>query len=104
MRYLVLTLALIGCTQEQPKANALKRERIEAAKAIAEKPPQPRTYMIQGNQLVVVEVASADRGFVDMQKCYIWRDQEYKTSSISCPSEQSTEPVRVLGESEKNGY
>ena len=51
------------------------------------KPPVPRTYTIQGNQLQVIEVPVADSsGFVDQQRCFIYRDAEFKTSSISCES------------------
>ena len=102
--WLVL-LVVAGCSpSEQTKANKIKSERIESARAIAAQPPQPKTYAINGNQLVVVEVSSADGRFVDKQKCFVWRDQEFKTSAISCPSEQATEVPGVLGESEKSGY
>ena len=74
MRYLVLTLALIGCTQEQPKANKLNVERIE---------PQ-RTHQVGTNQIISVQVPG--EAWHDTQKCYVFRDLEFKTSSISCPT------------------
>lgn len=57
------------------------------AEAQLAKPPVSRTYTIQGNQIQVVELPVADTsGFVDQQRCFIYRDAEFKTSSISCES------------------
>ena len=110
MRYLLAGLALIGvlllgCLDAADNRTAVRKQaKTTAAKALAAKAPEPRTLIINGNQLVVIGVPSQDGSAVEVQRCYIWRDAEYKTSTISCPSEQETMPFSVLGESEKSGY
>jgi hypothetical protein len=89
---ILLLLALSGC-KDAPADNkqAKKQAMKEQAKLVVSKTPQPRTYNFDGHQLVVVDIPSADEaGYVEVQKCYVWRDVEFKTSSISCPAEQSS--------------
>lgn len=76
MRYLVLTLALIGCTQEQPKPQAKQREQATVE-------PQ-RTHQVGSNQIIAIQVPG--EAWHETQKCYVFRDLEFKTSSISCPA------------------
>ena len=88
---LVIPLAIMGCKGEAVDAAATSKARNDKRVAKAEvalgKTPVPRTYTIQGNQLQVIEVPVADTsGFVDQQRCFIYRDAEFKTSSISCES------------------
>jgi hypothetical protein len=93
-----VAVLLAGCG-DKPVPNRVekKQARIEAAKIIVSKTPQPHTYDFDGNQLVVVGIPAADEaGFVDVQTCYVWRDESYKTASISCPSDQ-TSPVVLPG-------
>ena len=85
---IVVVLAACSSEAESPKVTH-KQERKEKAEAIARKTPVPRTYQIDGHQLMVVDVPSADGGFVDVQKCFVWRDAEFKTASMQCPGEQS---------------
>ena len=83
-----LVLVLSGCGGEkiaQPRLTTAAR--LAHAETQLAKPPVPRTYTIQGNQIQVVELPVADTsGFVDQQRCFIYRDVEFKTSSISCES------------------
>ena len=76
-RLLIITL-LVGCTAQTapPKPNAPKVERIT----------EPKTIMVNGNQIVVVDVPSTGGEWFDAQRCYIYRDVEFKTSSITCPT------------------
>ena len=91
-------LHLVACGDNpKPDRAAKKQERIEQAKGILAKTPQPRTYNFDGNQLVVVGIPLADdHGFIDVQRCYVWRDAEYKTSTLSCPSAQEN-PMDLSG-------
>lgn len=79
----------IGCSEKKPdpqiKANEERRAARIQAKVAAQ--PVPRAYQINGNELLVVDILSEGefRSSVDRQRCYIWRDKELKTSSISCP-------------------
>jgi hypothetical protein len=77
MRFaIVITLALLGCSKETPKSNALNVERIA---------PEPqRTLQVGTNQLISVQIPGQE--WHSTQKCYIFRDLEFKTSSISCPA------------------
>ena len=89
---LAAPLFLVGCPSTPPAdlaaaSKANKERRMLKAEAQLAKPPVPRTYTIQGNQIQVVELPVADTsGFVDQQRCFIYRDAEFKTSSISCES------------------
>lgn len=95
MRSLLIALLLIGCSQEKPKEVRVRQE----VKASA-----PTTIPVNGNQIVVVEIPSKDGKYTDIQKCYVWRDAEFKTSSMSCPSEQTVESPGVLGTPERSNY
>jgi len=83
---LVSALVLAGCSDtvaEKPRKT--RQERAADAQAQLSKTPDSRTYRIEGNELRVVEVPVKDStDFVDIQRCFIWRDQEFKTSTMSC--------------------
>lgn len=87
--WLIVAALLAGCADDEiPRAAARKahtENRQAKAEAALSKTPVPRTYSMQGNQLQVVEVPVADDfGFVEMQRCFIWRDQEFKQATMSC--------------------
>jgi outer membrane biogenesis lipoprotein LolB len=88
---LIAALLLVGCSQAAehettPRLTAADRKAFsEHAKSL---PPDTHTYQVQGNQLLVVDVpvdGTAKR--VESQKCFVWRDQEFKTASIQCPAD-----------------
>jgi hypothetical protein len=81
----LLLLLLIGCSKPEPDRKEKMHARIEAAKQVESKTPEPRTYTINGHQLVVVDLSSADsEGYIDEHKCFIWRDVEFRTATMSC--------------------
>lgn len=88
--WLIAAVLLAGCTNNTPintvaASKARKEVRLAQAEAVLSKTPVPRTYSLQGNQLQVVEVPVTDGfGFVEMQRCFIWRDQEFKQATMSC--------------------
>ena len=89
---LAIPALLAGCADDDintvaaRKAHADKRQ--AKAEAALSKTPVPRTYPVGQNQLQVVEVPVADSsGFVDIQRCFIFRDQEFKQTTMSCPQQ-----------------
>lgn len=90
--WLIAAALLAGCADDDINTAAARKVHTEKRQAKAEaalsKTPVPRTYSLQGNQLQVVEVPVADGfGFVEMQRCFIFRDQEFKQATMSCPAE-----------------
>lgn len=85
---LFVVVALAGCGEPAPPMSAAKKaSRQEKAEAALSANPVPRSYRFDGSELKVIEVPVKDgSGFVDLNRCYIWRDQEFKTASISCES------------------
>lgn len=50
-----------------------------------------RVLQAGAHELVVLDVPSAQRGtLVERQRCYVWRDSEFKTATISCPSGEAS--------------
>ena len=79
--------------KEWPQIRAAILERAEhkceKCKALAQeglaKTPTPRTYRIDGNELKVIDVPVLDStGLLDVQRCFVWRDQEFRSSTLSC--------------------
>lgn len=85
---LFVVVALAGCGEPAPPMSAAKKaSRQEKAESALSVNPVPRSYRFDGNELKVIEVPVKDgSGFVDTQRCFVWRDQEFKTASISCES------------------
>jgi hypothetical protein len=86
MRWLLLIcLVLAGCEGEQAHPRRSPKERQEAAEVKLGKTPVPRVYRYPDGELRVLEVPVKDgSSFVDQQRCFVWRDEQYKTASISC--------------------
>lgn len=86
---LILALGLLaacgkGSSEQERQAN--REARKERAAAAVSKPIEPRVHKVGPNELVTVEVPSADSlGYVDIQRCYVWRDLELRTAALSCP-------------------
>ena len=102
----VLILLLAGCSDDAPvKSGKTRAVRIAEAEAAVSKSPVPRTYQVGEHQLLVIEVPARDsRGFVENQRCFIWRDAEYKSASIQCPAD-AIDPLPLVGpEDDKSRY
>lgn len=86
---LILAVGLLAACGKGPSEQerlANRSVRIERAQKIISKPIEPRVQKVGPNELVTVEVPSADRlGYIDSQRCYVWRDLEFRTASLSCP-------------------
>lgn len=87
-RLILLAVALVvaGCGDTVAEKTRLSRQkREESAQLLLSKTPQPQVYYLDGNELKVIEVPVRDStGNVDVQRCFLWRDQEFKTSTLSC--------------------
>jgi hypothetical protein len=85
---LALVIVLAGCGEAVPKtAPQARHERREAAEAQAARTPAPLVYRYADGELRSFDVPTLAPGsaLIETQKCFVWRDQEFKTASISCP-------------------
>ena len=94
----LILLLLTGCSDSVPDKEVVKvwkaknKERVESKLS---KGPDTRTHTLPAGQLLVMEVPVSDYpGGLDSQRCFVWRDTEFKTAAVSCPS-----PDAQLGES-----
>lgn len=85
---MLAALVLVGCSPGNDPAEARKArqlQRQEASEAVLSKTPDARTYRYDGNELKVIEVPVRDAaGFVDIQRCFVWRDAEFRSAALSC--------------------
>lgn len=81
-----LVVVLAGCGDEPAKPRRTPAERAEAAELKLQRTPIPRVYRYGDGELRVLEVPVKDTtgGFVDMQRCFLWRDEAFKTATLSC--------------------
>jgi hypothetical protein len=86
----LIAMAALGCLVACDRtAERLKSE--ARAKVKAASPITPRTVQVGQHQLLVIDVPSVELGiFIENQRCYVWRDAEFRVSSMSCPHQPST--------------
>lgn len=85
---LLIALAVSACDSAPPPAHAATRkERRQDAEAVVSKKPEPFVYSYTEGELRVYDVPTLAPGsaLVESQKCFVWRDREFRTSTISCP-------------------
>jgi hypothetical protein len=88
MRLLLLCVLLAGCSPAPEQRQPSQVRSSQAAEEAVARTPIPRTYQIDGNQLQVIEVpVRIGSRFVEHQRCFVWRDAEFKTTSLQCPSD-----------------
>ncbi|WP_449574546.1 hypothetical protein [Methylibium petroleiphilum] len=83
-----MAVLLSGCdrgpSKEELKQHSEKR-RADVAAALAG-PLQPRTIKAGAHEVIVIEVPYSEFGrIVSRQRCFVWRDAEFKTATMSCP-------------------
>ena len=93
----IVTLVLLAaCSGDQKVASTAEKKTARAAKAqqVLSQPATQTIHHINGNQLIVIDfpVRMAD-DFADMKRCFVWRDEEFKTSSLSCEQEDTSSGV-----------
>lgn len=95
MRTLPFAIAVIvflaGCGDPKPKGRLQPDpKRVALMEKQLDGPAKSRAYAVGANQLFVVDVpVQSGRVFVERQRCFVWRDAEFKTSSLSCESNPS---------------
>ena len=68
---------LAGCEKQQEPRKAWKPASDRTHKAT--------TRIVDGNELIAIEVPSTGiAGIPESASCFVWRDKEFKSSSISC--------------------
>ena len=80
MRKLTVTIFVFCLTACDKPAEAPKPR-----KTTAERHHTAVTRDVRGNELIVLEVPAAGLvGLPENTNCFVWRDKEFKTASISC--------------------
>jgi hypothetical protein len=91
---LVLCLAAIvlaGCSEAPATQRNTATRDTEAALA---KTPVPRSYSFEGSELKIIEVpVRVGKRWVDTQRCFVYRDFDLKSASISCEAAPSLDGV-----------
>jgi hypothetical protein len=69
--------------------------RLPARSQPSARTPEPRSYRFDGNELKIIDVPVKDAsGFLDLARCFVWRDAEFRTASLSC----GTRPDVILSD------
>jgi hypothetical protein len=88
-----VAIASLGACDREPEkqraAQLVERHQAQAkAKLKADAPITPRALQVGNHELLVIEVPSVEFGsFVSSQRCYVWRDAEFRVATMSCPHE-----------------
>lgn len=62
-----------------------RQARIERAEAALARTPVPRTYRYPDGELRVLEVPARDSsGWLEVQRCFLWKDHDGRVASLSC--------------------
>lgn len=93
---LVACLCLPACDR-QPTAEEVKLRKAEREAKVAaaiNRSLSPRVLQAGVHQLVVLDVPFAEtRTQVAIERCYVWRDSEFKTATLSCPGGEPTQYI-----------
>lgn len=85
---LALSFILAGCNNSvTDKPIKTRQQRTADTEARLNNGPTQRTYKVAGGEFKVLDApVSGFGGFtVRTQQCFVWRDAEYRTASLSCP-------------------
>lgn len=93
---LILLLALAACSDsERPVAHARAKN---IAPAFTQEPVVQR-YKIDGNDLLVIDIPSKNpAGFAESQRCFVWRDTQFNSATMTCPHEADYIPAEHFPE------
>ena len=88
---LLILASLVGCGESKPPSSKLtseQRSKIDTQRA--HEPPGMIVQKIDGGEMVVLTVPTGGtEKRLDVQRCFLWRDSYYRTTSMSCPADQS---------------
>lgn len=82
LRVLLVCALLASCSEPHERATL----RVDRKKA-ADQAPKRSVYRFESGELVVLDVPTTIGGYADSQKCFLWRDQEFKAASLQCPND-----------------
>jgi hypothetical protein len=88
-----------GETGARPEAAQPPLERsvaAAAARARADLPINPRILKVGANQVQVIDIpsmVSPKSALVETRRCYVWRDLEFRTASVTCPEDGEMLPA-----------
>lgn len=84
----LLLVFLYGCNEAPAEPSVSKAaQRRQAAQALADQPPKQTVYHLAHGDLIVLDIATVmPGGNPDSQKCFVWRDTEYKAATLQCPA------------------
>ena len=78
---ILILLVLAGCSKPPPPV-------VHAVEPPSQVEPLVTIHEVDGNQLIVMKaVTKSDFGIQESQTCFVFRDREYKASSLSCPAD-----------------
>lgn len=88
----IAVLLCAGCSDSPPEKPRVKVN----TQARADQPPKRTIYRFDEGQLVVLDIATVGPGgYADSQKCFLWRDAEFRTASLQCPNDAPGELERT---------
>lgn len=89
-----LAVALGGCSGRVEQAPTPRKSHADVERELSAA-PERRTITIDGNQLLVIDVPQRIAGtdWLEFQRCFIWRDAEYRSATLSCPHEPADDPA-----------
>lgn len=79
MRCAWLSLVLLVACTEHHEAIPLQ---------VVQPSPQVIEHDVKGNAALVMQLTTVDDlGLAHKQRCFVWRDAEYRTAALSCPAD-----------------
>lgn len=79
MRWLIVCSLLVACS-ETPRPKVVR--------AVVNPQPDSRAYQVRSGELIVIDVPiGGNARYSESQKCFVFRDTEFRTASMQCPNE-----------------
>jgi hypothetical protein len=95
---IISMLAIVGCDRSTPRDTTQPPRLEQKRKAVEERvkagPVATVSKLAEGDVIeLAIPSASSTGRYLDVQRCYVWRDNATKSASMSCPHQP--EQVRV---------
>lgn len=84
-RALLVCALLVACSDTPERSVRVNRK--QAAQSLADQPPKRSVYRFESGELTVLDIATTVGGYADSQRCFLWRDAEFRTASLQCPND-----------------
>jgi hypothetical protein len=79
---LLALLSLVSCGDQRRDPPRSRRPVVSL-----DQPAASRVYPVGKNEVVVINFPEAIGRSTDIRQCFVWRDAEFKTASMQCPSD-----------------